>query len=125
MPKHGQSDAVRFVDVDPKKCIGCKHCTDICPTGAIQSTDPDKRWAPSHIPQPEVCIYCGQCLINCPVNAIYERISFIDATKKAISDPGLVTVVMPAPAVRYALGEEFGMSEGTYVCRICFPQKFF
>jgi ferredoxin hydrogenase large subunit len=114
-PKPGTADNIRFVDVDQNVCIGCKNCVDTCPTGAIRSSDPKKRWAHTHIPYPEACIYCGQCLINCPVNAIYERISFIDSVKKALADPGIITVAMPAPAIRYALGEEFNMSEGTYV----------
>lgn len=114
-PKPGTADNMRFVDVDPSVCIGCKNCVDTCPTGAIRSTDPSKRWAPTHIPHPEMCIYCGQCLINCPVNAIYERVSFIDEVRKALADPGAIVVAMPAPAIRYALGEEFGMTEGSYV----------
>jgi ferredoxin hydrogenase large subunit len=114
-PLPGAADNIRFVDVDKNLCIGCKNCVDICPTGAVKSTDPKKRWAPAHIPYPEACIYCGQCLINCPVNAIYERISFIDPVKKALSDPGIITVAMPAPSIRYALGEEFGMKEGSFV----------
>ncbi|MCE5251703.1 [FeFe] hydrogenase, group A [bacterium] len=114
-PAPGQADKIRFVDVDQKVCIGCQHCEDICPTGSIVGVEPNKRWVPHHIPHPETCIYCGQCLINCPVNAIYERVSFIDAVNKAIADPGIVTVAMPAPSIRYALGEEFGIPEGTYV----------
>ncbi len=114
-PKPGTADNLRFVDVDQSVCIGCKNCVDTCPTGAIRATDPKKRWSPTHIPHPQMCVYCGQCLVNCPVNAIYERISFIDEVKKAIADPGKVVVAMPAPAIRYALGEEFGMPEGSYV----------
>ena len=113
-PKPGEADNIRFVDVDQKKCIGCKNCTHVCPTGAICSTDPKKRWAKTHIPYPEMCIYCGQCLINCPVNAIYEPVSFIGEVKKALKE-GRLTVAMPAPSIRYALGEEFGIPEGTYV----------
>jgi ferredoxin hydrogenase large subunit len=114
-PKPGTADNLRFVDVDQSTCIGCKNCVDTCPTGAIQSSDPKKRWAPTHIPHPEMCIYCGQCLVNCPVNAIYEKVSFIDDVKKAIADPGKIVIAMPAPAIRYALGEEFGLPEGTFV----------
>jgi ferredoxin hydrogenase large subunit len=114
-PKPGTADNILFVDVDRKKCIGCKNCTHVCPTGAIRATDPGDRWSPTHIPYPQLCIYCGQCLINCPVNAIYERVSFIDEVKNAIADKGKIVVAMPAPSIRYALGEEFGMTEGTFV----------
>ncbi len=115
VPKPGTADRIHFVNVDQKACIGCKNCNAVCPTGAITSTKPSDRWAPSHIPDPEMCIYCGQCLVNCPVHAIYEEISFIEPVWKAIADPGIITVAMPAPAIRYALGEEFGLTEGTYV----------
>ena len=111
--------------MDRSTCIGCKNCTDICPTGAIRATDPQKRWSPTHIPYPQLCIYYGQCLINCPVNAIYERVSFIDEVKKAIAEPGRILVAMPAPSIWYALGEEFGMSEGTYVGPKVFSAKIF
>jgi len=113
-PKPGQADNIRFVDVNKKICIGCKNCTHVCPTGAICTTDPKKRWAKTHIPYPETCIYCGQCLINCPVNAIYEPVSFINDINKAIKS-GKYTVAMPAPSIRYALGEEFGLPKGSYV----------
>jgi len=115
VPAPGTADNMRFVNVDQDICIGCKNCTHVCPTGAIISTDPDKRWAPSHIPNPEMCVYCGQCLVNCPVHAIYEEVSFIDVVKQKLADPGTVCVAAPAPAIRYALGEEFGISDGTYV----------
>ncbi len=114
-PKPGTADNILFVDVDQKTCIGCKNCVDTCPTGAIRPVDPSKRWSKTHIPHPQECIYCGQCLVNCPVNAIYERVSFIDEVKKAIADPGKIVVAMPAPSIRYALGEEFGMPDGAYV----------
>lgn len=87
----------------------------ICPTGAILSTDPSKRWAASHIPKPEACVYCGQCLINCPARAVYERVSFIEPVKATFSNPNVTTMVMSASSVRYALGEEFGLTDGAFV----------
>ena len=114
-PKPGTADQYHFIKVDGDKCIGCSHCEDQCATGAIVGKEPGKRWSPHHIPYPETCIYCGQCLVNCPVNAIYENVSFINDVNAAIKDPAKLTVVMPAPAIRYALGEEFGLPEGTYV----------
>ena len=60
------------------------------------------------------CINCGQCITACPVGALTEA----DGTKdvwKALADPTKHVVVQPAPAVRAALGEEFGMPMGTSV----------
>jgi NADH-quinone oxidoreductase subunit G len=58
------------------------------------------------------CVKCGQCAVHCPVAAIYER----DDTPKvwdALHNKDLHTVVQIAPAVRVALGEEFGLEPGT------------
>ena len=46
-------------------CIGCSHCTSICPVGAIHV---DKGHP--HL-NPNRCIDCGKCYQTCPVNAIY------------------------------------------------------
>ena len=59
------------------------------------------------------CILCGQCVTVCPTGALMEKseIDKIDAAFKA----GKHVVVQTAPAVRAALGEEFGMPIGTPV----------
>lgn len=46
-------------------CIGCSHCTGVCPTGAIHIEDGHP------ILDPNRCIDCGRCYLACPVNAIY------------------------------------------------------
>ena len=51
--------------VDPKKCIGCGTCVNMCPVEAI-SFDKDGR---AQINQ-DICIKCGTCEAVCPVNAI-------------------------------------------------------
>ena len=55
---------------------------------------------------------CGQCLLVCPTGAITER-SEIPDVWKALGNPDKVVVVETAPAVRVAIGEEFGMPDGT------------
>ena len=59
------------------------------------------------------CILCGQCVNVCPTGALMEKseIAKVDAAMKA----GKYVVVQTAPAVRAALGEEFGMKIGTPV----------
>ena len=59
------------------------------------------------------CILCGQCVNVCPTGALMEKseIAKIDEFKKA----GKYMVVQTAPAVRAALGEEFGYKIGTPV----------
>ncbi|MBO7385519.1 MAG: iron hydrogenase small subunit, partial [Clostridia bacterium] len=60
------------------------------------------------------CVNCGQCIAVCPTGALTEK----DDTKEvfaALADPKKYVVVQPAPAVRAALGEEFGIPMGTSV----------
>ena len=60
------------------------------------------------------CVSCGQCITHCPTGALRER----DDTAKvweALNDPEKIVIVQTAPAVRAALGEEFGMPIGTNV----------
>jgi NADP-reducing hydrogenase subunit HndD len=60
------------------------------------------------------CTYCGQCVAVCPTGALTE----VDHTNKiirALADPKKTVIVQTAPAVRAALGEEFGMEPGTLV----------
>ena len=60
------------------------------------------------------CTYCGQCVSVCPTGALTE----VDHTSnviRALSDKTKTVIVQTAPAVRAALGEEFGMEAGTSV----------
>jgi NADP-reducing hydrogenase subunit HndD len=60
------------------------------------------------------CTYCGQCVAVCPTGALTE----VDHTPKvirALADPTKKVIVQTAPAIRVALGEEFGMKPGTIV----------
>ncbi len=107
---------------DPNKCILCRRCLAACrqvqQIGAIGAVERGFKTqiAPAfgrNIMETN-CIFCGQCINACPVGALTEK----DDTAKvwaAIADPEKIVVVQPAPAVRVALGEEFGMPIGTRV----------
>ena len=107
---------------DPNKCILCRRCLAACrqvqQIGAIGAIERGFKTqiAPAfgrNIMETN-CIFCGQCINACPVGALTEK----DDTAKvwaAIADPEKIVVVQPAPAVRVALGEEFGMPIGTRV----------
>ena len=112
------SSIVRNMD----KCIFCRRCESVCndvqtvgALGAIRrgfntTIAPafDKMMTDSE------CTYCGQCVAVCPVGALTER----DHTNRLLEDlanPDKVVIVQTAPAVRAALGEEFGLPPGTLV----------
>lgn len=59
------------------------------------------------------CINCGSCTVICPKKCISERDE--NNKLKEYLDSGKTIVVQTAPAVRVALGEEFGMKIGTNV----------
>jgi NADP-reducing hydrogenase subunit HndD len=105
-----------------KKCILCRRCVAVCEkiqkVGVIGAVG---RGFNTSIESPfgmslaqTACINCGQCIAVCPTGALTEK----DETAKvwaAIADPDKYVVVQPAPAVRAALGEEFGLPMGTSV----------
>ncbi|SNR91505.1 ferredoxin hydrogenase large subunit [Humidesulfovibrio mexicanus] len=111
-PKNVDPNRFSFVQVDAAKCEACGTCDEVCKTGAIQPVGKDEK---RQVVDPAACINCGQCLVNCPYGAIYEEVSFVDEVFKALKDPDTIVVSMPAPAVRYSLGEAFGMPPGTHV----------
>ncbi|MBM6926577.1 NADH-dependent [FeFe] hydrogenase, group A6 [Pseudoflavonifractor phocaeensis] len=105
---------------DTSKCILCRRCVTVCnqiqEVGAInaQHRGFDTVISPAMgLPlNSTACAMCGQCVSVCPTGALTET----DAIKpvwKALEDENKVTVIQVAPAVRAALGEEFGMPTGT------------
>ncbi len=102
-------DSLFFVQVDEEKCIGCDTCQEYCPTGAIFGDVGDVH----KVLHPEACINCGQCLTHCPEMAIYEEQTWVPELEKKLKDRNVKCIAMPAPAVRYALGDCFGMPVGS------------
>ena len=110
VPETGvQPDSLTFVEIDQEKCIGCDTCQQYCPTGAIYG----ETFEPHTIKYRELCINCGQCLTHCPSMAIYEVRSWVPKLEVKLKDSHVKCVAMPAPSVRYALGEAFGLPVGT------------
>jgi len=107
---------------DQNKCILCGRCVSVCKkiqnTGAIDFANRGVKTTVttsySRGLEEVNCINCGQCIKICPVGALREK-DDTDKVWKAIGDPAKHVVVQTAPAVRVALGEEFGMPIGTNV----------
>ena len=104
---------------DMTKCVRCGRCVEACQaiqtTNAIgfsgRSVDFKITTAFEKPLSESPCVYCGQCVAVCPVGALYEK----DDTQRvwdAIDDPDKFVIVQTAPAVRVAIGEEFGMERG-------------
>jgi ferredoxin hydrogenase large subunit len=116
-PRSGNYDRLYFVQVDQERCQGCDTCNEYCPTGAIDGPVPG---GPHSVMHQDLCVNCGQCLAHCPYGAIHEEVSFVNEIAAKLRDPDTVVVAMPAPAVRYAIGDPFGMEPGVHAGRKMF-----
>ena len=107
---------------DNSKCIHCRRCIAACQNiQKIGAIGMGKRGFNSTVGSAfgvslndSPCVNCGQCIEACPVGALHEK-SEIDKVWAAIADKDKFVCVQPAPAVRAALGEEFGLPIGTNV----------
>jgi len=107
---------------DPNKCVLCRRCVSVCKNvQTVGVIDAQERGFKTIVGSAfnksldEVpCTMCGQCIVACPVGALREKDS-TDEVWAALADPNKHVVVQTAPAVRVALGEEFGMPIGTRV----------
>jgi NADH-quinone oxidoreductase subunit G/NADP-reducing hydrogenase subunit HndD len=107
---------------DSQKCILCRRCVTMCQeiqgVGALSAQN--RGFSTEISPGAglllgtAVCSNCGQCTTVCPVNALHEKDS-TELVWQALADSEKYVVVQTAPAVRAALGEEFGLPAGTLV----------
>ena len=107
---------------DPNKCILCGRCIRVCHDVQTVSVIGFVNRGPDTMVATVLdeglgnveCTNCGQCIHACPVGAIKEK-PCVDEVWAAIDDPEKHVVVQEAPAIRAALGEEFGLAPGTLV----------
>ena len=110
------------IERDPEKCILCGRCVRVCHetqnVGAIDFVRRGFRTAVAPAMDGSLnaiaCVFCGQCITVCPVGALREK-SNEKIVWEAINNPKMHVVAQIAPAVRVALGEEFGMEPGSVV----------
>ncbi|HHV63795.1 MAG TPA: 2Fe-2S iron-sulfur cluster binding domain-containing protein [Peptococcaceae bacterium] len=107
---------------DMSKCILCRRCITACNeiqgVGVLNAQNRGFKTVigpAMDLPLNSVnCSYCGQCTVVCPVGALQET-DAIEKVWEAINDPQKRVVVQVAPAIRAAIGEEFGLEPGTLV----------
>ena len=104
---------------DADKCILCKRCETMCreiQTYSVLSSinrgfNASMATAFEQNLETTICTNCGQCVAVCPVGALHET----DYTKQLfddLSNKEKKVIVQVAPAVRVAIGEEFGFAPG-------------
>ncbi len=119
IPKDFSSDSLVR---DPNKCILCgdcvRYCKEIQSVGAIDFAYRGKDTIVTPAFNKDMasveCVNCGQCAAVCPVGAITVK-SEVDKVFKELDNQEKTVVVQIAPAVRVALGEQFGMTSGDIV----------
>ncbi|MEG0014298.1 MAG: NADH-dependent [FeFe] hydrogenase, group A6 [Cellulosilyticaceae bacterium] len=112
-------DASTAIIRDMNKCIMCRRCETMCNkvqsvgalSGINRGFDAVVSTAFEVNLEDSVCTHCGQCVAVCPTGALCENEHIWEVVKE-LSDPDKIVVVQTAPAVRVALGEEFGMEPG-------------
>jgi NADP-reducing hydrogenase subunit HndD len=104
------------------KCIMCRRCETMCndfqTVGVLSGINRGFEAVVAPAFERDLdhseCTYCGQCVAVCPTGALTE-VDHTNQVVRALADPSKTVVVQTAPAVRAALGEEFGMPAGTLV----------
>lgn len=91
-------------------CIKCGQCKTVCKEAIGVAGYYDLR----KTGDTAICIHCGQCANVCPPSCITEVPEW-QAVKAAAADPDNIVIFSTSPSVRAALGEEFGMENGSFV----------
>lgn len=122
MSKHRIDNLSPSIVRDFNKCILCRRCVAACKNvqeiGAIDCINRGFESCISTVGDHSLndvnCTFCGQCIEACPTGALHEKETINDVWTK-LKDPDSIVIVQTAPAVRVALGEEFGMGIGINV----------
>ena len=107
---------------DPNKCILCGDCVRMCDNVqninaidfAYRGTDAQVIPAFNKKIAETDCVGCGQCRVVCPTGAISIHTN-IDEVWEALADKNTKVIAQIAPAVRVAIGDNFGYAKGENV----------
>ena len=105
-----------------EKCVLCRRCETMCNEvqtvgvySAVHRGFDTVIGTAFDLPMLDTaCTFCGQCVSVCPTGALTETDDSGEVWA-ALSDPDKFVIAQTAPAIRVALGEEFGMPTGTQV----------
>ncbi len=105
---------------EPNKCITCGKCIRKCEeVQGVGIFTMANRGPATEVTTFEdkgmgnvECTNCGQCIHACPTGALHEVYHY-DKIWDILNDEDKFVVVQTAPAVRVAIGEEFGAEPGT------------
>lgn len=106
VPISKKNDAIEKID---EKCVHCGFCKRVCSNDVTVA----RMFEVNPNVEP-ICINCGQCANFCPTEAIREKMDYLKV-KEILKSKENVVVCSVAPAVRVALGEEFGIEPGTNI----------
>lgn len=87
------------IDRIEEKCLNCGMCKKTCEK--INGLESD-------------CINCGQCILTCPSGALIPKYDY-KKVLNYINDTDYTVVAFTAPAVRVAIGDEFGFESGAFL----------
>lgn len=122
MSNHKPDNSSYSLVRDPNKCVLCRRCETMCNDvqtvgtySAVGRGFDTVMGTAFDLPMLETsCTFCGQCVSVCPTGALTQ----VDNTPEIwniLDDKDKFVIVQTAPAVRVALGEEFGMPVGSSV----------
>lgn len=104
---------------NPNKCILCGDCVRACQEiqgvgvldFAYRGSKLQVTTAFNKSLKQVDCVNCGQCRVVCPTGALIIK-KDIDRAYEVLQDKNKRVIAQIAPAVRVAIGEEFGMEPG-------------
>lgn len=117
--KLGIDTSSKSIVKDHDKCILCRRCETMCneiqQVGVLSGVNRGfETMVSTFFNDPMAsteCTFCGQCIAVCPTGALTE-VNNISKTWDALANKNQTAVVQVAPAVRVAIGEEFGLEPG-------------
>ncbi len=119
MMQYEKDESSYSIVKDPNKCVMCRRCETMCNdvqtcnilSAVNRGFDVFVGPAFNMDMADSSCTFCGQCVAVCPTAALTE-VNYTRKVWQSLADEDIHTVVQVAPAIRVAIGEEFGMEPG-------------